>query len=1416
MAEETEEQLDLDGILADLEGEQAEEQEAPVEEAPVEEDPVEEAPVEEAPVEEALVEEAPAEEAPVEVAPVETAPEPAPALQAAATVEANDVSDEEADIELERARNRAELKEMNAAVIAATPAPTPEEQAADIEASTDPNGWLEQLSAWTGSASDNIAEGNAKQFVDIYASTVGAVPIVANNVIEALDAAGEAMHEALPEDIQKLVASGALTGMPLVGAIASGIQLSIDNDPLTLPTYKASTVVGEVAQDIAQIAITFIPAIKGVKIATAAITGGVKFAGAAGYAVGAAEAGVATVGSEYFAWESSDATIATHLSDGANVEGQIEVFGVDINNAVLEYLSVDPDDGVLETRAKQALEGLLLGGAAGAALEGLKPLFRYGRAYVQSLELFKKGIDDAGWGGINHTPTTSGADALDSVVPASGDVPASSPTTPRPATREEQIAARDAARAADPDAPGAAPLVPADPDHAGVAVIKEELPGVPVVRVMTGASDLPVFTPKHLEDLASGARTLDDVLKEVNYGAINDLAGIRRLFTQAYDAVLMEKGIPIRGKVDVLDDTTLELEARRLNLTEDELLERRFRATAETPEFNEAAQRIVAAAEERLRLLTAAFKRGATPETALAMTRQLRISIVLKGERDALASEAARSVRISSGDTSTFTDPKLLQALDEVNADEKLWTEADHARAFEELNSEVPLGVPLSDEALSTQITLRNMGTMEDAQALADMILSTQTDAVKKALKEVPVGVFANWGELLTSYQYFAMLSQIPTHVTNVGSLIGSVVSNITERYTAEMVARSWELVGKTGKTRIAPGEGNALAAGTITGIKAAVRELVQNLRLNLFDSLDEAGNVVKARGYDYVDPKSRSTLRTELENQVGSTNRLGSRRFTGAQRGMGTVQAMFYDKIGALLNVTSVGLHTMDNFFRAITRVQETAALAQRLVDEKGLTGEAADALRRAVMEAPPSKVAVQAEKFAKESAFVEDATGLVKNINDAVRDATGNWGAVWRIGASATVPFMRTTMNLAKWAGRRSPLGYAMKSVRNDLAKGGAPATLANTRIMMGTATGTLIMGMYADDLLTGPGPTDPGERASWLLTHQPNSIKIAGEWIALEKLAPLGTIIKTWAVAAETFSYRGEDESVADAMGATLLATTQAMLDATVGPALLEVLTISESRQEGKNAKTLIADIIAKQLAPGFVRTAFKIGDDQDDIWYDTENIWEAVRAKVPWLSNEGLAPHRNIWGMPIGRSTIGPDGISPLTTGDKDPREIDNWLWDNKVGLTLPNQTISFSGMDAVELTNAEFSRYVQLAGNGIKLGSPKLGFYDYLNAVVTGQAGQASTAWNRMTDTAPDGEKGTREKWITEVVMPAYREAARLELLRTSDSLQGRRVDSNTAQVNAMNPTLNPSPNTYNDNSTGERLKFTGEQLPMIN
>ena len=287
MAEETEEQLNLDGILADLEGEQAEEQEAPVEETSVEEAPVEEAPVEEAPIEEA--------------------PEPAPALQAAAAVEVNDVSDEEADIEMERARKRAELKEMNATMLAATPAPTPEEQAAEVEASTDPNGWLEKISAWSASEGDNLADSYAKQMVDIYASTLSAVPIVANNVLEAVDAAGEALHEALPEDLQKEIASGSLNGIPLVGVIAAGMQEAVDNDPLTLPVYRASTVVGEVSQDIAQIAVTFIPAIKGAQLASKAIVGGVKFAGSAGFMLGAAETSVATVASEFFAWEKSDA-----------------------------------------------------------------------------------------------------------------------------------------------------------------------------------------------------------------------------------------------------------------------------------------------------------------------------------------------------------------------------------------------------------------------------------------------------------------------------------------------------------------------------------------------------------------------------------------------------------------------------------------------------------------------------------------------------------------------------------------------------------------------------------------------------------------------------------------------------------------------------------------------------------------------------------------------------------------------------------------------------------------------------------------------------------------------------------------------------------------------------------------------------
>jgi hypothetical protein len=732
-----------------------------------------------------------------------------------------------------------------------------------------------------------------------------------------------------------------------------------------------------------------------------------------------------------------------------------------------------------------------------------------------------------------------------------------------------------------------------------------------------------------------------------------------------------------------------------------------------------------------------------------------------------------------------------MRLLDEVDPNKEVWTSKQINDAMTALSEELPVGGTYSDEVIAAQIHLRNQGTAEDAAKLADLILDTKSDNMVKALKDIPSGVFANWGELITSYQYFSMLSKIPTHITNTASLVGSLSANVGERYTAELLARGWEKVGKVGATRIAPGEGKALAHGTITGIKTAYREAIDTLKLNLFNSVDEAGNLVEARGFDYVAPLESNTVKAQLEGASTLTNRLGTRRYTGAQRGLGKWQAMFYDNIGAVLNVTSVGLHTMDTFFRAIARVQETSALAARMVDSRGLKGEEADALIRSVMEAPPAAIERQAAKFAKETAFVEDATGFVRATNDYVRQADGAYGTVLRIGASATIPFMRTTMNLAKWAGRRSPLGYFMKSVRDDLAKGGAAATLANTRMLMGTATGVVALGLAADGRITGKGPSDPAQQATWRLTHEPESIKIGGEWIPLAKLDPLGTILRAYGAAGEMMAI-DDSEDTADAVGAVLMATTFSMFSSTVGPALSELLDLADPMHDNKNMKDLIADMVAKQLAPGFVNTMSEITGDSDGIWRDTETILEAVRSRVPWLSNDNLPARRNIWGEAIARSTIGPDGISPLTTGDREPREIDDWLWENGVGLTLPNRTVSFTGHDAIELTPSEYSRYVELAGNGVKMGDPALGFYDFLNAVITGQAGAVSEMWNNdLTDTAADGTPGTRELWIDKV-MGMYREKARAELARTSPDINVRRMEAIEAKKNAYDPDTNPS------------------------
>src|SRR5262249_7437829 len=105
---------------------------------------------------------------------------------------------------------------------------------------------------------------------------------------------------------------------------------------------------------------------------------------------------------------------------------------------------------------------------------------------------------------------------------------------------------------------------------------------------------------------------------------------------------------------------------------------------------------------------------------------------------------------------------------------------------------------------------------------------------------------------------------------------------------------------------------------------------------------------------------------------------------------------------------------------------------------------------------------------------------------------------------------PFLRTPVNLLKFAGERTVLSIASKEVRDILAgkKGNAARDEQMAKIILGTSVTATSFLMAEKGLMTGNGPRDPQERAAWLMEHQPYSVRIGDGWYSYQRLEPYAT--------------------------------------------------------------------------------------------------------------------------------------------------------------------------------------------------------------------------------------------------------------------------------------------------------------------
>jgi len=124
---------------------------------------------------------------------------------------------------------------------------------------------------------------------------------------------------------------------------------------------------------------------------------------------------------------------------------------------------------------------------------------------------------------------------------------------------------------------------------------------------------------------------------------------------------------------------------------------------------------------------------------------------------------------------------------------------------------------------------------------------------------------------------------------------------------------------------------------------------------------------------------------------------------------------------------------------------------------------------------------------------------------------------------------PFITVGYNYMKQRLRYSPFAPFVEEYRSELMgrKGSAAFDAAAGKMIYGTTLfgGGLALGVMG--IMTGPGPSEPKARAEWLLTNQPNSLKVGNVWIPTGGLGAHFSMLNLAAGLAQAHLFASKDD-------------------------------------------------------------------------------------------------------------------------------------------------------------------------------------------------------------------------------------------------------------------------------------------------
>lgn len=333
--------------------------------------------------------------------------------------------------------------------------------------------------------------------------------------------------------------------------------------------------------------------------------------------------------------------------------------------------------------------------------------------------------------------------------------------------------------------------------------------------------------------------------------------------------------------------------------------------------------------------------------------------------------------------------------------------------------------------------------------------------------------------------------------------------------------------------------------------------------------------------------------------------------------------------KLGFAIGIPGRSAAGIHSFFRFLGYRAEIEAQAYRAAAKEGLSPLDGTAFweRRAALADQPTEAMMNAGiENGNHLTFISEQGEFGKAISRLANTRLGPGGMQ---PFKLILPFTHIPGQILRAGLEQTPAAFLDTKMRADiLGKNGAVAAdTARARLVAGGAVSAMVANWAVNDVVTGYGPTDQTERAQWLRTHEPYSVRLGGWWYSYNKFGPIGDLVGLVANMVDVGPAVKEGD-YANAAGHVMKATSR-ILEDEVGMQGLVNLIEALDDPDRKMGRFVAGQAASNLPYSSLLRQGASI---TDPYMREAKTFVDQLRYAVPFARQE-LLPKRDWLGAPM---------------------------------------------------------------------------------------------------------------------------------------------------------------------------------------